>query len=521
MFKTLKMSLKIDVAYAVNSFIYSLRHLVIFKDLFTDDIYKSKIIKLIARFLGIILSLSKSILYRVIYFLCIFYLSTLLSRNTSLTFIHIYFIFTLLGIFINNKLLNTSSKKYFSIILFNMDAKNFVKSQLFLDLTKSLLLNTLCFFIFSKIIDISLLSCINLIILSFLSRLIGEGLNIYFYKKANYLFITNIGLYFIVIISFLLLAATPKLNIFINNKIIILALLLFIILSIISLLYIIKLSDYKLIYKKLNTKNQIMNKELSQAYSRQAMVEVKNKDKIINNKKIKGKKGYDLFNTIFFERHKEILLDSAKKYSLIIALIYLVISYLVIKNTSFNKNIYSFLTNNITWFVIIMYFINRGAIVTQAMFYNCDHAMLTYNFYKEPKVLLNLFKKRLLTLIKINLLPALILGGGNIILLFLCHEANITIYILTFLFIITLSIFFSVHYLVIYYLLQPYNKEMQLKKFSYTFISLFTYLICYNIAQYQVNSYLFITLGIIGTIIYTIISLILVYKFSPKTFKIN
>ena len=30
----------------------------------------------------------------------------------------------------------------------------------------------------------------------------------------------------------------------------------------------------------------------------------------IDNKKIDGKNGYDLFNTIFFERHKEILLRS-------------------------------------------------------------------------------------------------------------------------------------------------------------------------------------------------------------------
>lgn len=78
-----------------------------------------------------------------------------------------------------------------------------------------------------------------------------------------------------------------------------------------------------------------------------------------------------------------------------------------------------FLLNNIAWFVIIMYFINRGSIITQAMFYNCDHSMLTFNFYRNPKVILNIFKTRVLTVSKVNLIPALIIAVGIPILLYL------------------------------------------------------------------------------------------------------
>ena len=172
-------------------------------------------------------------------------------------------------------------------------------------------------------------------------------------------------------------------------------------------------------------------------------------------------------------------------------------------------------------FVLIMYFINRGSIVTQAMFYNCDHAMLTYNFYREPNVLLGLFKKRLISIIKVNFLPAFLIGLGNSILLYLTGGAGIITYVSSFMFIILFSVFFSVHYLVLYYLLQPYNKNMQIKKMSYSIASFLTYYFSYVIFWDLVLSSLTLSIiGIIFTIIYIVLALFLVYRFAPRSFKI-
>ena len=41
--------------------------------------------------------------------------------------------------------------------------------------------------------------------------------------------------------------------------------------------------------------------------------------------------------------------------------------------------------------LFIMYFINRGASFTQALFMNCDHSLLTYTFYRKPNAILELF----------------------------------------------------------------------------------------------------------------------------------
>ena len=130
-------------------------------------------------------------------------------------------------------------------------------------------------------------------------------------------------------------------------------------------------------------------------------------------------------------------------------------------------------------------------------------------------------KNNELGITKVNLLPALVIGVGNIIVLLIAKETNLWIIGTTFLFIIVMSIFFSIHYLVIYYLMQPFNKELEVKKASYSFVTLLTYIVCYQFANMTINSLTLSIGGIIFTIIYGIISLRLVYYYSPKTFKLN
>jgi hypothetical protein len=267
---------------------------------------------------------------------------------------------------------------------------------------------------------------------------------------------------------------------------------------------------------------KVMNSDNQKDYLYQAMVDVREKDKIIDNKILEKKQGYDLFNTIFFERHKQILLRSAKKYSLIIIGVYALCIYLMLTHSNYNNSIAELIHLKLAIFVIVMFFVNRGAIITRAMFYNCDHAMLSYNFYRNQKVILELFKKRLLIVTKVNLLPAITIGVGNTILMVISKNTySIQTLITSFLFIICLSILFSIHYLVIYYLLQPFNKNMKASKISYTIVTLITYLLTYSISDIILPSETLSIFGILFVIIYIIIALPLVYKIAPKTFKLN
>lgn len=514
MIKCLYQSLKIDTYYAVNSFFFFLRKLPIFKDLITDDIYKDSGLKNAIGMIGLLLSLGRMFLFKLLYYVAIVFISSMISEDT-MTFYHVLFILSLLGLFINNRLLNVSMKKYLCIVIFNMDSKRYLLSNLFWISITNLIFNSICLFIFGDNYLINIL----FIALLFVFRIIGEAFNISYYRSHDDFWYNNTVLYFCILIALLACCFTPLIGLLINTDILVISLIIGSIIAIYSFIYICRVNNYKILFKRINTLNNVMNNENED--KRVNLVSVKNKDIKIDESIIKNKKGYDYFNTIFFERHKSILLSSSKTFSFILIGVYLFLSIMLNYDKGMGAYLNNFLNNRLAWFVLIMYFINRGSVVTQAMFYNCDHAMLNYNFYRSPKVIVGLFKMRLKTLIRVNILPSLVISTGNLVLLYLTGDTNILNYIGSFLFINILSIFFSVHYLVIYYLLQPYDKNMKVKKISYSLISSFTYVACYLLSDVNMSGVTFSIIGLIVSVLYILIGLKLVKKYAPMTFKIN
>ena len=523
MINILVKSLDIEITYTINSFIYILSKLPILRDLITNDIYKSKFIKgLVGVFVRLFLFL-RAIFLKFMYFFVIFYFSYKFFFNTMVhSFFHIYFILTILGMFINNKLLDTNKKKYFSLILFNMDATKYFRANLFFNIVTNIILNTMCimFFVEYLLRPPTIIYSIMLIVFTTFVRFVGEALNIMFYRKYNYIWYVNTSIYFPILIICLGTCFLPYLGVYIPIRAMGIITIIFVVLGLFSFIYLMKVKDFKLIYKKLSLVTDVMNSKYEKDYLRQAMVDVKEKDKKIDNSKLKNKHGYDMFNTIFFERHREILLRSARKYSFICIGIYIILGYLMLNYNNYFDSISNFMHNNLSWFIIIMFFINRGAIITQAMFFNCDHAMLRYNFYREPDTILALFKKRLLTVVKVNLLPSFVIGIGNVILLVISKDYNILMCLTTFLFIISLSVFFSVHYLILYYLLQPFNKDLEVKRASYSFATMFTYIISYWLTGVVFNPIILSIFGVLFMVLYIGLSLLLVYKYAPSTFKL-
>ena len=522
MLYSLYKTLQIDVYYSVNSIIYTLVKIPGLNNLLGEDPYDSKIIKTIIGLFGSILSFGRGFLYKVIYFFVLFSLcKNLFTDFYYEAFYHVFFFLTILGLFINNKLLTTSKKKYFSIILLQMDGNKFLRANFIWNLLLICIFNEVCLLLLNSIYNVPISCCLILLLLTIVCRIVGEALNIAFYRKYKYVWYSNTKIYFPVFFILLGLSLLPFIGICIPISIIFYFSIILLVFSVVSIRYIFSIDDFKLIYKSLTNMSDVMNEKNQSTYYRQALVNMKDKDKTINSRKLNNKHGYDLFNTIFFERHKTILLESARNYAVIAAIVYITLGYFMLNDLDFNISVGNFLLLKLSWFVLIMYFMNRGAVVTQAMFFNCDHAMLTYNFYRDPDTIVGLFKRRLLNITLINMIPAFVIGIGNCCLLYLSSiNCSITTYVTSFLFIISLSIFFSVHYLVIYYLMQPYNKNMQMKKMSYSVVSLITYIITFQFTDLIIGSYMLSVFGILFVIIYIIIALILVKKFAPMTFKL-
>ena len=174
------------------------------------------------------------------------------------------------------------------------------------------------------------------------------------------------------------------------------------------------------------------------------------------------------------------------------------------------------------YFVFIMYSINRGTGFTRALFMNCDRSLLTYSFYKKPDMVLKLFRIRLREITKINLLPAVIIGGGLSVLLYASGGTeNPVNYVVIFVSVVCMSMFFSVHYLTIYYLLQPYNAGTELKSGTYRIVTSATYLICFWMMRLRMPTLVFGIICIIFCLAYSAAACVLIYRFAPKTFRLR
>lgn len=263
-----------------------------------------------------------------------------------------------------------------------------------------------------------------------------------------------------------------------------------------------------------------------------------NKDKTLNSINLKtedlyksekyiGEKltGYNLLNELFFQRHRRIILDPILGKTLVLGIIMalvIILEFLPADFLPFNTNNAS---NNILRLFIkfipfIAYLAFYNNMISKIMFVNCDEALMEYGFYRRPKDLLKMFTLRLKKLTSWNGLPFLIFLIFMIVFYFLgkVSLSNMGLFILEF---GSMWIFFSVHTLFIYYIFQPYNDEYELKSPAYHIINFLVYFICFQVTQLNLDSSKVAIGFIIAAIIYSIIALILVYIFAPRTFKPN
>ena len=153
---------------------------------------------------------------------------------------------------------------------------------------------------------------------------------------------------------------------------------------------------------------------------------------------------------------------------------------------------------------------------------NCDHSLLTYSFYKQPPFLLKLFQIRLWEIVKINLLPASVIGVGLAALLYASGGTDEPVhYVLLVISILAMSVFFSVHYLTIYYLLQPYNGATEMKSGTYQIILSGTYLVCFLLMRLRMPILLFGLMSVAFCAVYCVAACILVYRLAPRTFRLR
>ena len=524
MIKSFITSFKLKNTYRVNSVIYSIRQFPFVKKILPNTLYKNKVLKIIGNIISVIIELCSIFLGKFLYlWLCIVSIVGLYKTNQATTFIHIFTFLTLAGAFLNTYMFNPTKDKYYAMMIMNMDVKNYTLSNYCYAMIKVFVGFLPFTIIFGIIYNIPLFISLLMPLFVICAKMCFNAYTLIKYDKSNLVINENTltKTFWIVIIGLVVFAyGLPYLGLSINYFIFIIIFLVSLVLSIYSFIIIKKFDKYKSLYKKLLTNENVYAVENNN--SAKTIKENTVKQITLDTNFTSNKSGFAYFHELFVKRHSKILTKAIKKQSIFIAGVIIVAIFLVLTNKDLAKQINSILLVYLPYFVFIMYMLNRGTTLTQAMFMNCDHSMLTYRIYRTPKVILGLFKERLKTLVFINLIPAILIGFGLVILLYLTGGTDEVLnYLVLFISIIAMSIFFTVHYLVMYYLLQPYNINTEIKSSTYRVVQMITYFVCYFMIDQKISTLYFGMGTIIFSILYCFISLVIVYRYAPKTFKIR
>ena len=494
MLKTFITSFKLQNTYRTNSIIYSIKQLPLIKKALPNSLYKSRGLKIFANIISIILEVISIFIGKIIYIAAMIFMAlSWYKTNQADTFIHLF------------------------------NAREYGLSNYYYQLLK-LIIGFLPFTIlFGWMLGIPLWVQILLPFFITAVKLIVMNYCIYDFKKTKKAKNENLPTKFVwsfVGVCLLLAYGLPFLEITINSTIFLCISIIAIFIGIYSLVKIHTFKDYRKMYKQILTESNVYIEEKvngTKLLKANSLKQIELDEKYTSNKT-----GFAYFHDLFVKRHRKILTKAVKKQSVVILVIITAMIIGITINDTFKTKTNEFLLIYLPYFVFIMYLINRSSSVTTSMFMNCDHSMLTYRIYRTPKVILGIFKERLKTLITINLLPAVLIGGGLALLLYLSGGTDNPInYAILFVSIIAMSIFFSVHYLVMYYLLQPYNVSTEMKSSTYKVVQSLTYIVSWYMIQIKLPIFGFGIATIVFCIAYSLISLFLAYKYAPKTFKLR
>lgn len=230
--------------------------------------------------------------------------------------------------------------------------------------------------------------------------------------------------------------------------------------------------------------------------------------------------GIKYINEIFFKRHERVYKKKTRIALLIKCLIYIAFSIGVFFMPELDNNDAVFF--NRAYFVVLFascYYMFSGNYFIKYCFYNMDYPLMKSNFYRKPEYIMEAMKIRFVKLSKNQIIPFFLM-----IIMIIC--INLRYQLGTQHLLISLAsgmlgvLFFSLHYLFAYYIIQPFTKDLEIKNPLYNGLTYFIYMFAYFTITTSFIKYVFVVL-VIFSIIYIILGFIGLKYLAPKRFKLH
>ncbi len=153
-------------------------------------------------------------------------------------------------------------------------------------------------------------------------------------------------------------------------------------------------------------------------------------------------------------------------------------------------------------------------------FANMDYSLLKYSFYRRKDFLMKSVKIRMIQLLKLQSVVFLVLIA-SITSVAISLKFSAYNLIMCYIYAIVSLLFFTLHYLFAYYIIQPFNKDIEAKNPLYSMLTWFIYMISYiSIIFGSANQY--VAWGLLAfCIIYVILGFVGIKYLAVKRFKLR
>ncbi len=522
MLKTLRISFALKNTYRVNGILHSLKQIPLLRRCLPASLYQARGPKVFAGVLAAIWELVTIFLFKFLYFFTMVCGVGILYRKVPAreTFLHILLFLTWIGSYMNSSMFDATRDKYYAMILLRMNARSYTLANYGYAMVKFIMgfLPFTMLFGLNRGVPLWLCLLIPFCVAGVKVTVAADSLRDYV-KHGCVRSGNKLQKYAWALTGVLLaLAYVPPVLGFVLPFPVSAALwLIWIPLGLVSLRRVVTFRYYR-----------ELNQELLAAMFTQ-MDTVKKAAKTASEKAISAdtsitskKQGFEYLNELFIKRHRKILWRSTLRIAAVCACLCCGVLLVLVLQPDARGEINGMVLTWLPYFTFIMYMINRGTNFTSALFMNCDHSLLTYAFYKQPKFVVKLFRIRLREIVKINAVPALVIGAGLCGILYASGgTGNPMNYVVLMVSILALSAFFSIHYLTVYYLLQPYTAGTEMKSGTYRIVMILTYVVCYAVMNLRMPILVFGLAAIAFCAVYSTVASILVYKFAPQTFRLR
>ena len=524
--KTLRITFSLRNTYRVNSILHALKQIPLVGRVLPETLYQERGLKILANVISALWEVTAALLGKGLYFLILLAAVAFYpSPDRQGMFLYLMVICTLIGGFVNTYMFNPTKDKYYALILLRMEAKSYTLVNYGYAVGKLFAAYVLFGLALGGIPGLPVWQRLLLPFFAAGVKLFAAAYMIRDYEKRGKAPNENkVGALYWIALGLGLSAAfgLPLLEIFWPETVSLIMMGICILAGAASIRKILAFSSYRELYQELFA--DWMDQMDKSGGTGMAAAARKQSEKAISADTTitSSRKGFEYLNELFIRRHQRILWKASEKIA-VVCLFLVMAAWLAIQLYPKAGEVVNELTLQfLPYFVFIMYAINRGTGFTQALFINCDNSLLTYAFYKKPGDILKLFRIRLREIIKINLLPAVVIGGGLAFLLFASggtdNPVNYAVIVVS---VLCMSVFFSVHYLMIYYLLQPYTVGAELKSGTYKIVTSVTYVVCYLMMRVQMPTLVFGVTAIVFCVAYSVIACAAVYRLAPKTFKLR